>query len=94
MVHKRHHKVKEYICNATCHLGDGQREIPRQIVRGSDRAIRDVRNTQVFLTEIRVVPVVPSCLQSCRPRSQPESHQSSLPKGHYREVVYVIFTQS
>ena len=37
---------------------------------------------------------LPSCLQSCRPRSQPESHQSFLPNGHYREAVYAIITES
>jgi len=37
---------------------------------------------------------LPRCLQSCRPRSRPESHQSFLPKGHYREAVYVIITES
>ena len=55
MVRKQHHKVKEYVCNATCRLGDGQRVILRQRVRGSVRAVRAVRNTRVFLTEIRVV---------------------------------------
>jgi len=55
MVCKRHHKVKEYVCNATCHLGNGQSVILHQRVRGSVRAVRAVRNTRVFPTEIRVV---------------------------------------
>ena len=43
------------LCNATRHLGDGLRVILRQRVRGSVRAVRAVGNTQVFLTETRVV---------------------------------------
>jgi len=43
------------LCNATRRLGDRQREILRQRVRGSVRAIRAVRNTRVFQTETRVV---------------------------------------
>jgi len=43
------------LCNATCRLGDGQRVIFRQRVRGSVRAVRAVRNTRVFQTETRVV---------------------------------------
>ena len=61
MVRKRHHKVMEYVCNATRRLGDGQRVILRQRVRGSVRAVRAVRNTRVFLTEIRVVADETNC---------------------------------
>ena len=43
------------LCNATRRLGDGQRAILRQRVRGSIRAVRAVRNTLVFQTETRVV---------------------------------------
>jgi len=43
------------LSNATRRLGDGQRVILRQRVRGSVRAVRAVRNTRVFLTETRVV---------------------------------------
>ena len=43
------------LCNATHHLGDGKRVILCQRVRGSVRAVRGVRNTQVFLTQTRVV---------------------------------------
>jgi hypothetical protein len=42
-------------CNATRRLGDGQRVILRQRVRGSVRAVRAVWNTHVFQTETRVV---------------------------------------
>jgi len=35
--------------------GDGQRVILRQSVRGSVRAVRAIRNTRVFQTEIRVI---------------------------------------
>jgi len=55
MVRQRQLKVMEYKCNATCSLGDGQRVILCQRVRRSTRAVRAVRNTPVFLTEIRVV---------------------------------------
>ena len=34
---------------------DGQRVILRQIIRGSVKAVRAVRNTRVFQKEIRVV---------------------------------------
>ena len=43
------------LCNVAHHLGDVKRVIPRQSVQGSIRAIRAVRNTQVFQTETRVV---------------------------------------
>jgi hypothetical protein len=43
------------LCNATRRLGDGQRVILRQRVRGSVRAVRAVRNTWVFQTETGVV---------------------------------------
>jgi hypothetical protein len=43
------------LCNATRHLGDGQRVILRQRVRGSVRAVTAVQNTRVFQTETRVV---------------------------------------
>jgi len=43
------------LCNATRCLGNGKRVILCQRVRGSVRAIRAVRKTQVFLTETRVV---------------------------------------
>jgi len=43
------------LCNATRRLGDGQRVILRQRVRGSVRAVRAVRNTLVFQTETGVV---------------------------------------
>ena len=43
------------ISNVTRHLGDGKHVILRQIVRGSVRAVRAVRNTQVFMTESRVI---------------------------------------
>jgi hypothetical protein len=43
------------LCNATRRLGDRQRVILRQRVRGSVSAVRAVRNTQVFQTETRVV---------------------------------------
>jgi len=55
MVRKRHHTAMEYVCNMTRRLGDAQRVILRQRVRGSVRAVRAVRNTLVFLTEIRVL---------------------------------------
>jgi hypothetical protein len=45
----------DLLCNATCRLGDWQRVIMRQRVRGSVSAVRAVRNTQVFQTETRVV---------------------------------------
>jgi len=47
------------LCNVTSRLGDGQRVILCQRVRGSVRAVRAVRNTGVFLTETRVVADVP-----------------------------------
>jgi len=43
------------LCNATRRLGDGQRVILRQSVRGSVRAVRAVRNSRVFQTETTVV---------------------------------------
>jgi len=43
------------LCNATHRLGDRQRVILRQRVRGSIRAIRAVWNTRVFQMETRVV---------------------------------------
>jgi hypothetical protein len=43
------------VCNATHRLGDGSRLILGQMVRGSARAVRAVRNTWVFQTETRVV---------------------------------------
>jgi len=43
------------LCNAIRRLGDGQRVILRQRVRGSVRAVRAVRNTRVFQTETGVV---------------------------------------
>jgi len=43
------------VCNVTRRLGDAQRVILRQSVRGSVRTARAVRNTQVFQTEIMVV---------------------------------------
>jgi hypothetical protein len=43
------------LCNATRRLGDRQRVILRQRVRGSIRAVRAVRNTRVFQTETWVV---------------------------------------
>jgi hypothetical protein len=43
------------LCNATRRLGDGKRVFLRRRVRGSVRAVRAVRNTQVFQTETRVV---------------------------------------
>jgi hypothetical protein len=43
------------LCNATRRLGDRQRVILRQRVRGSVRAVRAVWNTRVFQTETRVV---------------------------------------
>jgi len=43
------------LCNATRRLGDRQRVILRQRVRGSVRALRAVWNTWVFQTESRVV---------------------------------------
>jgi hypothetical protein len=39
----------------TRRLGDGNRVILRQTVRGSVRAVRAVRNTRLFQTETRVV---------------------------------------
>ena len=50
MIRIRHHKVKEVRMQR-----DGYRVILRQSVRGSVRAVRAVRNTRVFQTEIRVV---------------------------------------
>jgi hypothetical protein len=43
------------LCNASHRLGDRQRVILRQRVRGSVRAVRAVRNTRVFQMETRVV---------------------------------------
>jgi hypothetical protein len=43
------------VFKATHRLGDGSRLILRQTVRRSVRAIRSVRNTQVFQTETAVV---------------------------------------
>jgi len=43
------------LCNETHCLGDGKRVILRQRVRGSVRAVRAVRNTQVFQMETGVV---------------------------------------
>jgi hypothetical protein len=43
------------LCNATRRMGDRQRVLLRQMVRGSVRAVRAVRNTRVFQTETRVV---------------------------------------
>jgi hypothetical protein len=47
-------------CNATCRLGDRQRVILHQRVRGSVRAVRAVWNTRVFQMETRVVADVSS----------------------------------
>jgi hypothetical protein len=43
------------LCNATRRLGNWQRVILLQRVRGSVRAIRAIRNTRDFQTETRVV---------------------------------------
>jgi len=43
------------VCTATRRLGDGSYLILRQRVRGSTRAVRAIRNTQVFQAETRVV---------------------------------------
>ena len=43
------------LCNVTRRLGDGQRVVLRQRVRGSVRAVGAVRNTRVFLIETGVV---------------------------------------
>jgi hypothetical protein len=43
------------LCNVTRRRGDRQQVIVRQRVRGSDSAVRAVRNTRVFGTETRVV---------------------------------------
>jgi len=43
------------LCYATRRLGDRQRVILRQRIRGSDGAVRAVRNTRLFETETRVV---------------------------------------
>jgi len=43
------------VSNATRRLGDGCRQILRQRVQGSARAVRAVRNTWVFQTETRDV---------------------------------------
>jgi len=57
--------------NATRHLGDGKHIILRQRVQGSVRAVSAVRNTRVFLTEIRVVAdvehvdIVKYCENTC-----------------------------
>jgi metal-dependent amidase/aminoacylase/carboxypeptidase family protein len=48
------------VYNATRRLGDGSRLILRQRVRGSARAVRAVRNTEVLQTETRVVADVPA----------------------------------
>jgi len=50
MMRIRHHKVMEVRMQR-----DGQRVILRQIIRGSVKAVRAVRNTRVFQKEIRVV---------------------------------------
>jgi len=42
------------LCNATCRLRDRKCVFLRQMVRGSVRAVRAIRNTQVFQTETRV----------------------------------------
>jgi hypothetical protein len=47
---------------------DPSRQIPRQRVRGSARAVRAVRNTRVFQTETRVVADVPGALLCNRKR--------------------------
>jgi len=62
MVRERQHKVKQYVRNATCRLGDGQRRILHHRVQGSIRAVRAVVITRVILTEIRVVADVGSTL--------------------------------
>jgi hypothetical protein len=51
------------LCNATRRLGDRQRVILRQRVRGSVRAVRAVWNTRVFQTETRVVADEQTVLQ-------------------------------
>ena len=53
-------------------LGDRERVILRQRVRGSVRAVRAVRNTRVFLTETRVVADV-------TPPSSTSAISSSIP---------------
>jgi hypothetical protein len=73
--YKRHGMIAaaREVCKATRRLGDGSRLILRQRVRGSPRAVRAVRNTQVFQTETAVVADVhglPECLNAdCLPRS-------------------------
>jgi len=49
------------VCNATRRLSDGSRLILRQSVRGSVRAVRAIRNTQVFQTETCVVTDLYPC---------------------------------
>jgi hypothetical protein len=49
------------LCNTTRRLGDRQRVILRQRVRGSVRAVRAVRNTRVLQTETRVVVDMINC---------------------------------
>jgi hypothetical protein len=41
--------------SGTCRLGDWKSVIPHERVRGSDRAVRTVRITRVFLMKTRVV---------------------------------------
>jgi hypothetical protein len=43
------------VCNATHHLGEELYLIFRQRARGPVRAMRAIRNTWLFLTEIRFV---------------------------------------
>jgi len=47
-----------WVCQATSRLGYGEHVFVRHRVRGSVRAVRSVRNSQVFLTECRAVAEV------------------------------------
>jgi hypothetical protein len=71
------------VCNATSRLGDGSRLILRQRVQCSARAVRAVRNTQVFQTETRVVADVPATsnhLSAWHPLLRDKRAQSPSPR--------------
>jgi hypothetical protein len=50
------------LCNETRHLGDRKCIILRGGVQGSVRAVRAVRNTQVFQMDTRVVADACTCI--------------------------------
>jgi hypothetical protein len=80
MVRIHHHipgpRLRRYVCNATCRLGDRKSVFLHQRVRCSVRAVRAVQNTQVFLTETRVDAVDDLMLLLIPPGFRPVSSKS------------------